>query len=184
MSKPTTIFINRQPETCREIEEVFNIIKTPSVKSCYICNVNITFSYLDANGQRTEKNFAEIELETATIEIIELITKEMLCTQSLCTINIVFELIPSSLRISRYVGNEKELMNVIRAMKQYVKEGHIVEIQHIYKTCSKEGAMQEIKKPLYRLEPSGLSYLKRMAVRKNLEKLQCLLTMNICITFT
>ena len=75
-------------------------------------------------------------------------------------------------------------MNVLQSMMQYVKNGHTVEIEHVYNFRNVEGATEEKKIPSYQLEPLGLMYMKRMAVKKNLEKTDCVLTMNIYIKFS
>ena len=183
MSKPATIVITRKPTSRHQIEEAFRIIDTPSVTNHYILNVNISLYYI-ANGKPDAYKIIDSNVTADDIGLYEAAAKRNFNYFSPCTIEVVFELIPSSLNITRCIRNEEELTNVIQAMKQYVKNGHSVEIQHTYSSRNGDGATEKRKIPSYQLQKSGLASMQKRAIINNLKEIDCFLTMDMCIKFS
>ena len=181
MSKPATIYINRQATSSSQVCKAFDIIRTPSVTLNFTINAILNLIYF-VNEEETEQKITSNKMSADEIEALENTAKINLLWRSRCTVEMVFELIPSTLNLVKNVKDEEEFLKVINSIRRYVENGHTVDIEHLYNFCNGEGATIE-KITSYRLELGGLPMIRRMAVRNNLKKTQCRLVMKINIKF-
>ena len=182
MSRPATMYINRRLTSFHQVREVFDLARSLSVTKDYTVNATILFKYLE-NDEEAELKITSNNITSSEFDTLKCMTRTNLIWRTRCTVEIVFELIASTLKFVKSIRDEEEFLKVIHSMKQYVENGHTVDIIHFYNFRNGEGATIK-KNTSYRLEAGGLPMMRRTAVRNNLKKTQCHLAMMINIKFT